>query len=105
MNEFLLLLGMMAATFSVRYASFVLVGRAKMPDTVFNALRYVPIAVLSAIIMPMMVLTEGRLDLRIDNAYLVAGLFSIGITLWKKNLLLTIVAGIAGFLLWRMLFA
>lgn len=105
MNEFVLLTGMMAATFSVRYATLALISRVSLPESVFRALRYVPVAVLSALIVPAMVLTDGRPDFGPDNAYLIAGLFCVGITAWKKHLLLTIVTGMIVFLGWRMLFA
>ncbi|MEL6149567.1 MAG: AzlD domain-containing protein, partial [Chloroflexota bacterium] len=52
MEEFWLVLGMTAVTFGVRYPSLALVGRMQLPDSVIRALRYVPVAVLTAIIVP-----------------------------------------------------
>lgn len=94
MNEFLLILGMTAVTFGVRYPVLTLVGKLKLPEIVLRALRYVPSAVLSAIIFPAVVFPDGpQMRLGLDNprvlAVIVAGLVS-----WKtKNLLLTIVVG------------
>lgn len=104
MDELILILGMAAVTFVVRYPVLVLVGKIPMPDPVFRALRYVPPAVLAAIIAPAVLLGEdGSLALTPDNSYLVATL-AAGLVAWRtKNLLLTIVIGMAVLLGWRAL--
>ena len=73
-----------------------------MPDRMFRALRYVPPAVLAAIIAPALLMPDGKtLDLAPTKAYLVAGI-AAGLIAWRtKNLLLTIVLGMAIFLLLR----
>lgn len=104
MNEVLLILGMAAVTFGVRYPVLAILGRVEMPERVFRALRFVPAAVLTAIILPEMLIRDGAVALRLDNAYLFGGLIA-GAVAWKsKSLLLTIVIGIAAFMLWRAVF-
>lgn len=94
MNEFLLVAGMALVTFAVRYPVMALVGRIPLPERVFEALRYVPPAVLAAIIVPEVVLPSGRpLFLSIENARLVAALVTVLVAWRTKNLLLTIVLG------------
>lgn len=104
MNEFLLVAGMAAVTFIVRYPVLVLVSRIPMPDRVFRALRYVPPAVLAAIIAPALLMPDGEtIHIAPDNAYLLAGI-AAGLLAWRtKNPLLTIVAGMALFLILRAL--
>ncbi len=104
MDEFLLILGMMIVTFSVRYPVMAIVGRVELPERIFRALRYVPVAVLTAIIVPELFIREGSFALTIANAYLVGGIVSIIVSWRFKNLLLTIVMGMSTFLLWRMIF-
>ncbi len=101
MNEALLVLGMALVTFAVRYPPLALVGRLQLPERVIRALRYVPVAVLTAIIVPAVLMPQGELDLRLENAYLIAGLTAVLVSWRMKNLLLTIVIGIGVFLLWR----
>lgn len=101
MNEILLILGMMLVTFGVRYPMLAIVGRLKLPPLVIRALSFVPVAVLTAIIVPAVLMPEGAIDVGIDNAYLVAALLAIIVSWRTKNLLATIVIGMAGFLLWR----
>jgi branched-subunit amino acid transport protein len=102
MNEVLLVGGMAVVTFLIRYPVLVLVGKIPLPDRVFRALRYVPPAVLAAIIVPAVLMPDGaNIDLSPTNSYLVAGIASALIAWRTKNLLLTIVLGMAIFLLLR----
>ncbi|MBZ0295481.1 MAG: AzlD domain-containing protein [Anaerolineae bacterium] len=100
----LLIAAMVLVTFGVRYPPMALIGRWQMPPTVLGALRYVPVAVLTAITIPIMVMPEGELAFSLSNAYLIAGIVS-GIIAWRTHKLLpTIVIGMVFFLLWRALF-
>lgn len=100
MDEILLIAGMTAVTFAVRYPILALLSRLELPPGVIRALRFVPVAVLTAIIAPMMALQEGALALRLDNAYLVAGVVAMGIAWRTRQLLPTIVLGLLFFFLW-----
>jgi branched-subunit amino acid transport protein len=102
-NEWIMIIGMALVTFAVRYPVLALVGKIPLPDRVFRALRYVPPAVLTAIIVPAMVMPSGTVDVSPANNYLVAGIISAVIAWRSKNLLLTIVLGMAVFLALRAL--
>lgn len=99
MNEALLIAGMVAATFLVRYPVLALLGKVSMPDPMLRALRYVPAAVLTAIIVPEVLLADGRLKI-IDNGYLIASVVAALVSWRTKSLLLTIVVGMAALWLW-----
>ncbi|MFW5748346.1 MAG: AzlD domain-containing protein [Chloroflexota bacterium] len=101
MNEFVLIAGMTAVTFSVRYPILAIFGRLNLPPALLRALRYVPPAVLTAIIAPAVVMPNGAVDLSLDNAHLVGAIAAVLVAWWTKNLLWTIVLGMAVFLLWR----
>ena len=104
MNEFIMVAGMALVTFLIRYPTMVLVGKIPLPDRVFRALRYVPPAVLAAIIVPSVLMPDGQtVFISLTNSYLVAGILAVLISWRSKNLLLTIVLGMAVFLLLRML--
>ena len=102
MNEIILIMGMLIVTYLARYPLLVLVGRISLPDRVFRALRYVPVAVLTAISVPVVLLSDGQINLQPSNAYLVGGIVAVIVSWRTKNLLLTIVIGMAVFLLWRL---
>lgn len=103
-QEGLLVLGMMAVTFGVRYPMLSLSGRIKMPRMLERALGFVPVAVLSAIAVPIMLAPDGELAVTLNNEYLVAGIASIMIIMLSRHLLLTIILGLSVFLILRFLF-
>jgi branched-subunit amino acid transport protein len=94
---------MFLVTFAARYPLLVLVGRIKLPDSVTRALRYVPVAVLTAICATAVLIPKDTLDISLTNAALIAAIVSILIAWRTKNLLLTIGVGMAVFLAWRAL--
>jgi len=103
MNEGLLILGMMLATFSVRYVMYGASSRLQLSPALLNALRYVPPVVLSAIVVPEVLLSDGGLSVGVMNARLVGAIAAIIISYTTRNLLLTIVIGMAIFFGWQTL--
>ena len=101
LNEVILIIGMMIVTFGVRYPVLALVGKMELPPAIIRALRYVPPAVLTAIIFPAVLIQDSQLAIRVDNAYLIAAIVSIVVSWRTKNLLWTILIGMAVFLAWR----
>lgn len=100
-QEAMLVAGMAAVTFLVRWPVLALVSRITLPQPVLDAMKFIPPAVLTAIIVPAMLMPAGTVDISITNAYLVAGIASGAIAFRTRNLLLTIVLGMTIFLLWR----
>ncbi|PJF22057.1 MAG: branched-chain amino acid transport [Phototrophicales bacterium] len=99
MNQALLILGMFVATFTSRYPPMVIAGRTQLPQPLLHLLKYVPIAVLTAIIVPEMFMPNDTLDISLNNAHLMAGMISIIVAWRTKNLLWTILLGMIVFLL------
>jgi branched-subunit amino acid transport protein len=90
-------------TFAIRLSFIVVLGQMKVPETFTRALRFVPAAVLSALILPDMLRPGGELNLSIGNPRLLAGLVA-GLVAWgTKNILLTIIAGMASLWLFQFL--
>jgi len=98
-QEIILIIGMMLVTYGVRYSVLALCGKRDIPQSIETALRYVPVAVLTALCTPILFKPEGSWLLSTDNAYLVAGCVAVLISWFSKNLLLTIVVGMTLFLL------
>ncbi|MCH7481059.1 MAG: AzlD domain-containing protein [Chloroflexi bacterium] len=98
-----MILGMALVTFGVRYPILALVSKIQLPESILSALKFVPPAVLSAIILPEVLISNGDFQLNFNNSELVASL-AAGLIAWRtKNLLLTIVLGMLVFLGWRWL--
>jgi branched-subunit amino acid transport protein len=100
-NEFVLITGMAIVTFLIRYPVLALSGKFKLSESFLQILRYVPPAVLTAIVVPAVLMPEDQLLLSYANARLVGAIAAVAIGLWQKNLLLTIVVGMAVFLGWQ----
>lgn len=101
--EIALILGMTVITFSIRYALFAVGHRVRFNPLLSRALSYVPVAVLTAIVMPAMLMPDGDWQLSLDNAYLFGGLAALLIAARWRNLLATIAGGMLAFVLWRWL--
>jgi branched-subunit amino acid transport protein len=80
-------------TFLLRWAFIVGWGRLRLPVRVRRALRFVPIAVLIAIIVQDTLIREGQLALAFDNYRLIAALVAVGVAAVTRNIFLTIGAG------------
>lgn len=100
MNHWLLILGMLAITFATRYSLFAL-PHLQFPAVARQAMHYVPTAVLTAIVVPVMFYQDGELALRWDNAYLLAGLATIAIAGVTRHLLAAIGGGLLLFFVLR----
>ena len=89
----LLILGLALSSFLPRASFITLFARWPVPAALQRALRYVPAAVFSAILVPELVLSAGSVHLALDNPRLLAGILG-GAVAWRtRNTLLTIVAG------------
>lgn len=93
MPLWLIILSMGLVTFTLRLLPVLLLERVEIPLRVQQALRFVPLAVLSAIIFPEMLLPKGALDLSLGNARLLAGGLAMLVAWRTKNVLLTIGVG------------
>ncbi|MEX6678759.1 AzlD domain-containing protein [Pseudomonas sp. W2Oct36] len=101
MTYWWLIMGMAAITFLMRYSLFAW-PNLRFSPLVRQGLHYVPTAVLTAIVVPGMLLPDGaHWQLSLDNAYLLAGIVSIGIAAMSRNLLATIGGGLLVFFLLR----
>jgi branched-subunit amino acid transport protein len=89
----LLILGLALTSFIPRASFITLFARWPVPALVRRAVRYVPAAVFSAILVPELVLTSGAVHLGLDNPRLLAGVLAGAIAWRTRNTLLTIVAG------------
>ncbi len=98
METVYLIAGMFIVTFSIRYGLLPLSGRIRFSPGMQRALNYVPPAVLTAIIVPMALIPDGQtLQVSITNPYLVGTVFTVLIGWFSKNLMITIVGGMAVF--------
>lgn len=101
-EEILLIAGMVAVTFATRYIPLVMAGRLRLPRALEAALRYVPVAVLTAITVQAVLMPKGAVELDLGNPYLFGSLAAILVAWLTKRLLPTIAGGMAVFLFWKL---
>ncbi|NJL87127.1 MAG: AzlD domain-containing protein [Leptolyngbyaceae cyanobacterium SM1_1_3] len=100
-NELILIAGMTLVTFSIRYFLLAMSGKLSLSPRLLQTLNYVPPAVLTAIVVPAVLIAEDQLWLGLGNPRLIGAIAALGVGLWRKNLLLTIMVGMGAFLLWQ----
>jgi len=91
-------------TFGMRFIFIYLLGRFEVPEMMRRALRFVPPAVLSAIIVPELLVRSDQIDVSLTNFRLLAGLVAVLVAWRTKNTLLTILAGMLALLLLEFLY-
>jgi len=91
-----------ALTFAIRLSFIALLSHLEPSPLVWRALRFVPAAVLSAIIFPELLVKDGAVSLSPGNFRLVAGTLAAAIAWRTRNVPLTIAAGMAS--LWTLQF-
>jgi branched-subunit amino acid transport protein len=100
MNLWFVLVAAGLITFATRLSFIALAGRYQPPSWFVVLLPFVPIAALTALIAPDLLLVAGQFSIGFNNPRFWAGLVAIGIAAWRKNILLTIGCGFVA--LWGM---
>jgi|tagenome__1003787_1003787.scaffolds.fasta_scaffold17242714_1 branched-subunit amino acid transport protein len=104
-NEVFLVAGMALVTLAVRYPLLAFLSKRTLSPNLIAALKFIPPAVLTAIIVPNLLAPDGtQVNLSLTNDYLVAGIVTAVVAWRSKNLLLTLGVGMATLWIWRILF-
>lgn len=82
-----------AITYLLRLSFILIMDRWQPPLLLQRALRYVPAAVLSAIIFPELLMRHGAIDVTFHNLRLIAGALAVWVAWRFKNLVLAIAVG------------
>lgn len=81
---FLTILGMMAVTYLPRALPLLALARRTLPDPVIRWLGFIPVAVLSAMLVPSLIVADKGLDFSTDNIFLWAALPTF-LVCWKTG--------------------
>ena len=90
-------------TYAIRLSFILFFSKMNIPSLLQRAFRFVPVAVLSAIIFPALFLPKGVLALSFSNTRLLAGCIAIGVAWRTKNVLVTLVVGMGALYLLQFL--
>lgn len=85
--------GMALVTFATRFSAVALFRQTGMPAALERWLRHIPTAILTALIVPSLLLPKGQLELSLSNHYLLAGLVAAVVAYHSKNIVATLLLG------------
>ncbi len=88
------------ATFAIRLSFIAALGKVEVPPLLTRALRFVPAAVLSAIVAQELMVRDGAVDLSPANPRLLAGVLAAAVALKTRSVAWTIASGMAA--LWAL---
>lgn len=97
----LLILVMGAVTFFTRFGSLALLRYTGTPAWLERWLKHVPTGILTALIVPSLLLPHQQLDISLHNNYLLAGLLAAVIAYKTRNAILTMGLGMSAMLVLR----
>jgi branched-subunit amino acid transport protein len=90
-------------TYAIRLSFILVFGRWQIPAWLQRALRFVPPAVLTAIIFPELLVSNGSLAFTFGNARLFAGVLAIIVAWRTKSAVITILVGMGALWLFQWL--
>ena len=91
----LTIFGAGAVTFVLRLSFIALLGRIQIHPSLRRALRFVPAAVLTAVVVPLLFYKNGVLEVSFGNERLLAGLVAALIAWRTRSVLFTLGGGMA----------
>ena len=96
--QLILMIGVIGlGTFLFRFSFIYLYGKIKLPEWLRRSMRFVPAAVLAALIFPAILVDGDIIWISLQNPRLIAGLFAMVVAWRTKSLLGTIASGLGVF--------
>ena len=92
------ILGLAGVSVLTRCFFFILDRPWGLPEWAHRALHYAPVAALSAVVIPEIVMSQGHLVSTLQEARLYAALAGAGYYFWRGGVLGTMVVGMAVYL-------
>jgi len=99
----LIIIGMSIVTQLPRIVPLVVLSKLNLPPLLLKWLRYIPAAVLAALLFPALLMPDGVLLLSLENKTLLASIPCIAVAVKTRNLFLTVIVGISAMFLLQLL--
>jgi branched-subunit amino acid transport protein len=90
--------GLAVVTVVSRCFFFILDRPWSLPGWAHRALNYAPVAALAGVVIPEVVVADGRLVTSLLDARVFAALVGVAAYFWRRSVLLTLVVGMAVYL-------
>ena len=102
LNLLLTMVAMGAVTYLTRVVPLLLFANRTLPPWLLRFLRAVPVCVLAAFAAPLVLAPEGSLDISLHNLSLLAAIPTLAVAVWRRDLLLSVLVGVASMALLRL---
>lgn len=99
----LVIIGSAIVTYLPRMLPLVMLSKIKMPDLVLRWLSFVPPAVLSALLLPDLLLVNQRVDFSFSNLKLLAAFPTLAVAVKTRSMMAALITGMATVVLLRLL--
>jgi len=104
-ENYLLMLGaMLLVTYIPRALPLLILTRIEIPDIIIRWLRFIPVAILAALLTPGILIVEGKLMINYHNIFLLAAIPTFIVAIFKKDIFLTVIMGILSVVLLNLFF-
>lgn len=90
-----IIIGMAFVTYFTRIGALALFRFTGIPTWLNRWLKYVPVAILTALIIPALLLPKGYLDISLSNHYLIAGIAAAFVAYKSRNIIATLALGMS----------
>lgn len=94
MNLLILFVGMMLVTYLPRALPLTILSKVKLPPFILEVLKYIPVAILGALLLPSILMPNGVLDISLSNYTLIAAVITCIVAFSFKKLFFTIITGV-----------
>lgn len=92
---FYIIIGMTLVTYFTRIGALALFRFTGIPTWLNRWLKYVPVAILTALIVPSLLMPKGYLDISLNNHYLIAGIAAAFVAYNTRNIIATLGIGMS----------
>jgi branched-subunit amino acid transport protein len=100
MTVWLIMIALAVGTFLIRVSFILLLSDREVPALLSSALRFVPPAVLFALVIPQILTRNNSMQISFANPQLIAGVVAALVAWRTRNVLFTILSGMA--VLWTL---
>jgi len=99
----IMILGMALVTYLPRIVPLFAFSDKKLPDVIISWLRYVPAAVLSAMLLPTIILVDGTVSIGLENLFFLAAVPTFITAILTKSLFPPVIVGMLVVVIGRLL--
>lgn len=90
---------MMVVTYIPRMLPLVVLSKVNIPGLVLRWLKFIPVAVLSSLLAPELLLEKNTINISLDNTVLLAAFPTFLAAVYTRNLFFTVFAGMGSIVL------